>query len=769
MGKEREDGLIRFFRPEGEVEDVIMRVAITADGVPMCHYGKDTKSVEVISMTIRSVNGVKQASRAFTQYLGLCTSRDSNQEGSHFQTFFWEVVRSTAVMGRIGWYVKKNGKWRHIRMVVEEILADYKCLCSIMGHGQPSADYMCLKCPAKRGYFCMLNNAIVDKRWESVLFSKQVITAPSSFIFLHPQSLFRAVSAVWRAKQGKMSITKVMELNSEERKLSEKEEQQILEDFEYLDLKYLFQWTPVVLSPETTDRYLFDEISECTSLSVEEIKEICKGVSKLSLPPEGKEEKYSLVLLLPKKGIVGLDGMHSVSAEVEKCSEAISSCYNNAKSEEKKNIADGMNMYITTEKCLEKIPGEVPKLVLILAFQRIEELQTKGFSWLTPSLVFSEHVNRLTCEQRIVLYFNLFPYIFQDSLHIPMIHYMKKVFCIIARLYTLKRGRKKAYILQQRLSYYLGQLQSNTLPSFMTTLLHVANHLYLEIRFHGSIQSRTCFIHERNYKTTKGDVKAMRYVIEFLSKNEFVRNIIAMVGYNDNETTISTASLKKSKLSLYNSRDVLPILKRIVVDDFVQSLNTSKLRKTYPECLNQSEDACDMWDMENERWMKYMDGLTWDGIFYSSLTWDKKKYFSTIPPKPESDHNQWILENQKKLGWVYNSDETITYYIIRQYVVGRYGESHHVVALCNPIKTYSCDTDTDTPHSLIVDENWMEEINNIHFVSLYRLHVGCLAYWYGEKTLVGLSMMGINLYQFSERPGDTLFKSIKEKVKQGNK
>ena len=117
---------------------------------------------------------------------------------------------------------------------------------------------------------------------------------------------------------------------------------------------------------------------------------------------------------------------------------------------------------------------------------------------------------------------------------------------------------------------------------------------------------------------------------------------------------------------------------------------------------------------------------------------------------------------------MYNSDETITYYIIRQYVVGKYGDSHHAVALCNPIKTYSCDTDTDTPHSLIVDEKWVEEINTIHFVSLYRLHVGCLAYWYGDKTFVGLSIMGVNLYQFSERPGDKLFKSIKEKVKESN-
>ena len=493
LGSKAGSGRVRFIRPEGEVEDVLMRVAIVADGVPICRYGADSQSVEIISCSVRSVNGKKMESRAFTNYVTIVTGNNSNHEDSDFQIIFQEVVRSTTVMGTAGWYVMKNNKWYHLRMVIEEILADYQCLCSIMGHGAPMSDWMCLKCEAHKGYYCLLVNAILEKRWDKVLFNSEVKTPPSSFQYLHPHSLCRSASAVIHAKMAGTSIVKAMRFKSYvEKELVKREELGILEDLKFVDESYLFQWVPVVLPPQTMDRYYLKKLSEIQGCTEEEIVMMYKKYPKVEQPPKGKEEFYSKNTLLPRRGVTGLDGMHKESADVQKCSDTISNSLESDK-EFARDLAGAFNMFIATKKYLCRIPGEVPKVVMVLAYKRLEELSDSRYPWITPGLVYGENVRKLTCEQRIVFYFNLFPYIFQDSLQIPIVHYMKKFFCLSARIYSLRRGKSKIRILQSRISYYLGQLQGNTLPTFMPTLPHTSNHMPDEVRYHGSIQDRTCF------------------------------------------------------------------------------------------------------------------------------------------------------------------------------------------------------------------------------------------------------------------------------------
>ena len=47
LGSKAGRGHIRFIRPEGEVEDVLIRVAIIADGVPICKNGDESKIVHI--------------------------------------------------------------------------------------------------------------------------------------------------------------------------------------------------------------------------------------------------------------------------------------------------------------------------------------------------------------------------------------------------------------------------------------------------------------------------------------------------------------------------------------------------------------------------------------------------------------------------------------------------------------------------------------------------------------------------------------------------
>lgn len=772
LGKGCKPGYVRFLKPEGvKVEDVIIRMAIVADGVPICKYGDESKSVEVISGTIRSVNGVKQESRAFTQYLTVVPGNDIVRGRQLFEIMLEEIIRSITVIGKVGWYVKKNGVWKHIRLVIEEVLADYQGLCSIVHHGSPSADWMCLKCPAHREYYCPLVNTVLHKDWGRVIADKKLKTSPSSSLFLHPHSLYRATTmvAAFHNEPGSslLSVTDFMKCNDEEeQKLLKKEEDGIREDFRYIDKRYLFQWSPVSLTLDLANEYYRDSVCNPENFSEQERETVCPEID--CSVPEGREKFFSFITLLPPNGITGLDQMHTLSGVVGTFSSEISGVYV-SKEHNKKIIADEILNYYNHP--LNTIPctlGEVPKLTVILAYKRLEELNNKSYSWLQSTLVVEKHINDLTCEQRIVLYLNLFLYIYQDSLHIPIIHYMKKILCMISRLYTQCGGKTSSSFTQAKESYYLSQLQANSSPSFQTTLIHLTNHMFSELMYHGSLQNRTCFLHERNYKKTKERTHACRYVVDWIAEHEIMHGICSMVCFDDNNAyEVQVTKFGKPTLSGFScNRDVLQLLKYSLIDDVVQSLNTSKLRMTYTESLQCDPLSQEKWIRENARWFDLVEDLSWDGKYYPSVTWRSKQYKSLLPPTgDQAEANQWIIDNQRSLAWVYNSNETITYYIVRAFVVGSYGKSHTVLALCNPISTFSSDNEVYTPHSLVVSEDWLQQSQTLHFVSLYRLHVGCLAYWYGEKMYVGLSVMRANLYQFLDGLRDNFLESLKEKAK----
>ena len=755
-----EEGGFRYFKPVGEVEDVIIRVAITADGVPICQYGKkENRSIEAICCTIRSINGVKQSSRAFTQYLSIVTGLSSTKENSFFQVIFDEIVRSTTVMGSVGWYVFKNGKWRHIRVIIEEIIGDYQCLCSLVHHGHAQSDHCCVKCPIERNYYCPLVNAMVRKYWDKVVSGKDLKTIASSFHFLHPKSLYRATTAVCSLGKKKESIVNFFDGSHEDREVWKEEEEEIKHDLQYIDMQYSMQWTPTILPMELMDDFYLNSLAESTGYSEEVVRSFHGDTTNNHT--NGMEDKFKDITLLPSRHILSIDGMHTISACVQRCSDYLmkrSKGKNKEKSQEWYGI---LNDYRNIS--LNKDFEDIPRAVILLAYQRLCELNTSRYRWILRG--FGDSIGQITCEERIIFYFNLFTYMFQDSLRIPVIHYMKKVFCLVARLYTQRGSKSKSSLIQARESYYLGQLQANAFPVFLTTLLHETNHLFNEILYHSPIQDRTCFMYERQYKSTKSAKKNTRYLIDVLARYEMVRGIYSLICYTERKTIDISNCCQHDNFQLGNEYHIHWILCCSLIDDYVQLLDTNKLRKTYTECLALSESESDKWEIENLQLVEQVSSLKWDGQYYKSIVWNSKIYESLTPPVQSGNNaNQWILDNQRKIGWAYNSDETVTYYIIRGYVVGTYQEYKYGMAICSPITTYSSDTEVYTPHALIVAKNWQKNTNQIHFVSLYRLHVGCLAYWYGEKTLVGLSVMHINLNQIHEYPNDQLFLSLRKNV-----
>lgn len=76
-----------------------------------------------------------------------------------------------------------------------------------------------------------------------------------------------------------------------------------------------------------------------------------------------------------------------------------------------------------------------------LGCQRIRELRhildKSEYSWIKGSILIPKNMKLLNCDQRIILYFNLFRYIYSDSPFIPAIHDMSIVISIAAEMYIM--------------------------------------------------------------------------------------------------------------------------------------------------------------------------------------------------------------------------------------------------------------------------------------------------------------------------------------------
>lgn len=546
----------------------------------------------------------------------------------------------------------------------------------------------------------------------------------------------------------------------------------ILQDFSLLDKSYLVNWHPIILSSAASlwrCAHLLDGTPLAKLTSEDQVNAL---LCNLILPSprsvsQGRDDLIHSSTLLASEGMYIMDTMHLFSNFTIRCC----ACLNNQiPTHKEKGIVSYFgklfNSFLFTSSISNKQPGVIPLCVNALACERIRDLRRilkhGEYSWITDAVIIPNNFKQLNCEQRIMLYFNLFRYMYSDSLFIPAVHYMAKVISIAAELFVMERDYNLASVLQTRLSFYLSCLESNTLPNFPCTTTHLMNHLFRIILYSGPIHGFTAFNREHLYKYTKKSITYTRDMILSANKRELVKTLAVIVEYHTH--------LEDLRIATYNELDLtsldldLQTLKnyaiRNLVDDHICFYNANKIHKTHVECVLDSTEA--QWELRfgqilgDYEMLDYKHATTTmsrNGTLFRSVP--SCDWITTLTP-------QWLCNHRESIGWSLGYDRKICYFVVWGFLLYKFLNHEYPLALCSAIPVKSTDTETYTYHDVLLDGDYVCR-DKFVLVSMYRLQMKPLTKWYGDGTL-GFSPMRLGVYQFNEIKNDGFFRLRKHNI-----
>ena len=748
---------------------------LQADGIPLFESAAEDKSAEVITFAIHSCNPSHQSSRAFMLYLGIVTGFNSTKDDSVYVRAFKEIQLSTTILGKYGCYFKKDGQWYHLTWYIQGIMCDYLALTQVAKHGHSSANFPCILCPAEKKLYNPFYGSMLPSTWSQVFDSKTMKVIDSSLNYINPNSLYRMSSVVYHLLiQKDHSLQQQLLKNTQPVSQNNAAEYDHLKNlFSFLDQSYFLMWTPPVLnSLDALQRAVSLTVSVTYGLSYKVVRtnldklkqDLTENQLEPSVPPTGEDENQQKMTLLPKGGIYSLDPMHLFSNTFKR----FCTCLNNQlptfnDTSYYKNFAKLYMTLISPSSCTRR-PGTVPKLVNALACRRISELGNTGYSWLDPHRVVPSFFNDLTCEQRIVLYFCLFTYMYQDSLTIPVVYFMNVAVGIMSELYIMNRNYDRASLLQARLSTYLGFLESNVTPNYATSSTHLPQHLYQNILFLGPLFEYTDFSLERSLKATKKDKQATTKSIHSLSKKSNVKSLASIFSYSMKAHKVSLDQLVRSQRALVASLDYDTWVLHSLIDDYVFSMNTYMPHDSYLDHVFSKTEQ--QWEHRYGYLREKVPKPCGEAILYSSLSWNHNRYEAALESENETPSIEWLQRNLKHVAFTRGFDNCLYYFVVRGFRVYKVGETSYPVAICSPIKVESMNREYYSYYCLKLSNDWNSHLNDYVVLSLYRLTMGTsIMLPFANRTIWGIAPMLLTLVPFHEVACDTLFTNIKQHIK----
>ena len=129
-------------------------------------------------------------------FLTIVSSYKANEPGSLNRKALEEIIVSTTVLGKYGFFYQKGGQWYHIRWYLDSFLSDYLALCQMAKHGNQNSDYPCVHCSVRRELYNIFFNGFLPTTWPQIFDCGVMKTVQSSTLFLNKNSLFRLQSVV---------------------------------------------------------------------------------------------------------------------------------------------------------------------------------------------------------------------------------------------------------------------------------------------------------------------------------------------------------------------------------------------------------------------------------------------------------------------------------------------------------------------------------------------------------------------------------------------
>lgn len=773
-------GKIQFNHPGNGVSVIELRVngTLQANDVPLFRSATRDQSAKALTFVVHSCNSSHHSSRAFSLYLGIIDDFNTAEEGSVYSRSFDEILLSTTVLGKYGCYFKKDEQWYHLTWYIQGIECDYLTLTQIAKHGDPSSTFPCILCPVEKKLYNPLYGSLLPSTWSQIFDSEMMTAIDSSLNFINPSSLYRMSSIVYQLIiQNEDSFRNQLFKDTRSVSLTNHSEYSHLTSlFSFLDHSYLLMWTPPVLtSLDSLQRALKlttsimqrgpYEVSPTDPIKLKQ--DLTENQLEPPTPPTGEDAHLQAMTLLPKGGIYSIDPIQLYSDAFQQ----FCTCLNNqlptyGNTSYYSDFAQLFATVITPSSCTKR-PGIVPELVNALAYRRISELGNTSNSWLDPRCVVPSFFNDMTREQRIVLYFCLFTYMYQDSLNIPVVYFMNAAVGIMSELYIMNRDYFHASRLQARLSTYLGLLESNVTPNYATSSTHLPNHLYQSILFFGPLFEQSGS-HVDPSDTTDSEDEESAETISSYSEERMVKSLASIFVYPTKTHAILISQLVRSQIALTSSLDYDMWIHYSLIDDYIFSMNTHMPHDSYLDhVISKSElDWEHRYGYLKDKVPKPCRGNT----LYSSLTWNGHNHEAILESETETPSIEWLQRNLRHVAFTRGFDDFLHYFVVRGFLVNNVGGNFYPVAVCSQIKVESMSHEYNSYYNLKLAQDWDSNLKNYVVISLYRLTMGTsIMLPFANRKIWGITPMTLKLLPFHEEACDELFVSIRRKIMESKK
>lgn len=766
--EKKDDGKIQFNHPGKDVDVIELRVCGTLqiEVTPLFESIADDQPYMAISFVVHSCNPSDQPSSAFKLYLGIIRGYNDG-----FPRALKEIQLSTTVLGKYGCFFKKDGRWYHLTWFIQGIMSDYPALTYLPEHFTSS--FPCVFCPAEKKLYNPLYQAMLPSTWTQVFDTKKMRALDSSLNFVSPNSLYRMSSIVYQLLiQSKDSLQEQLMKDTQpvaQRNLMEY--YHLKELFSYLDHSYLVMWIPPVLtSKDSLQRVIQLTESATQGVHYKAFQTILDNLNQDLAEHQsepltiGKDERQQTMSLLPEGGVYFIDPVRLYSDIFKRFCDCLDNKLPKFGGSSYYFDFDQLFSAVVMPSSRTKPPGIVPKLVNALACRRIRQLDCDNVPWLHPFGITRLFFGDLSDEERLVFYFCLFTYAYQDSLTIPVVYLMNVVVGIMSELFIMNRNYRRASILQARLSTYLGLLESNLTPNFSSSYTHLPNHIYHSILFHGPLYEYSDIHQEETRGNFELGVEYAEMVREYNEKRAATR-LVSPIGYSRGIQSFDVNQMAKSPVPIATSLDCDKWALYSLVDDYVFSMNASMPHDTYLDHVFSKTEQ--QWEHRygylKDKVPKPCEGNT----MYYSLEWNNQYYEAVVDENPEKPSVKWLQQNLRSVTFTRGFDNCLYYFVVRGFHVYKVNKISYPVAICSPIKVQSISRGYYSYYSLKLADDWDSGLHDHVMLSLYRITMGSAVLLpFADRSVWGIAPMTLKLVAFNDLSRNKLFENIKNRVKE---
>ena len=708
------------------------------DGIPFAESSKVGKSVEIISFTNQCCHPCVHKSRAFTCLLGIVGSGKNDIEGRMAKTIVKAIIRQASITGKYGVFVRKDGKWYHLRWTINSMVCDNAAHASLSGNGYSGSDKPCAFCKCEKRFSIPFLGISLPRLFGPCMNSMYFKYLPSSHHCTHPHSSTRQQWNVDELLNNTTdSITKGCYVPWETDIIPTDVENSIAHQIMLCAKHISTKGKP----PEDM------MLATCYPFTSQHVKD-CNCIPH-EYPPT-KKDSHSFCLPSPYSSQFSIDAMHSFNNFFNYISSLL---HNDLSTKSDKDY--NMSIFLKERyPNFSNLPSQftIPECVNTLAMWRLDNIKTSGDAkWVDKFMVLPKFLDSVNTEKTMTFYLCLFNYAYQDSLDNPVVNILSNIVNIMSEFYCINSDYTHAANLQSLLSSYMGQLESIVPPSWRTCATHLPNHLYSILFYHGTLFNINNFNTERSYSEVKTNNTRSRYLLSSLRNREGYKSKCHLLSQPLTTMDVNAKAIDNGREYEINDQS---IIRRCLYDDYILSQNPFRINHTFLDDYLESSTKTTV----SHDQLKNISYSLHQKI-YSKISFCKKTYSAYKGDITKINSLNDLASCSENICCVKGKKSEVYYFLVEGFCIADVGKTKYPVAVCHPIST-----ECMSFHNSKVLPNWKTEIGKVVFISLRRIKMGVVPLWFKNNNILAFTMLQLYITQYKEIYNDNLIYTLKSMI-----